>query len=264
MSNGLKIKLNSTKLLSLVGGAAIATAILALTADSASAGTLSFSFETVFNGTSPGGTNGSAAPYATAVFTDVDANTVSLKLTSSLENAAHYISDMTFNFNPLKSLSDLTITQATGSGTLTNPSVTASGGIVKNANNLSLGGSGTTGTGFDIQFNWGSANGGDGIQRFNNTDTNMFTITSASGVSVQDFNYLTSNNRSSGIHVAGINNNQSGAVASANPVYNPSSSSAPGTAVPEPLTILGAATAAGFGAAFKRRLAKAKDNQKAD
>ena len=71
-------------------------------------------------------------------------------------------------------------------------------------------------------------------------------------------------NRSSGIHVAGINNNQSGAVASANPVYNPSSSSAPGTAVPEPLTILGAATAAGFGAAFKRRLAKAKDHQKAD
>ena len=44
MSNGLKIKPNSTKLLSLVGGAAIATAILALTADSASAGTLSFSF----------------------------------------------------------------------------------------------------------------------------------------------------------------------------------------------------------------------------
>jgi hypothetical protein len=40
--------------------------------------------------------------------------------------------------------------------------------------------------------------------------------------------------------------------------------SAPGTAVPEPLTILGAATAAGFGAAFKRHLAKAKDNQKAD
>jgi hypothetical protein len=36
---------------------------------------------------------------------------------------------------------------------------------------------------------------------------------------------------------------------------------APGTAVPEPLTILGAATAAGFGAFFKRRLAKLKDNQ---
>jgi hypothetical protein len=262
MSNGLKIKPNSTKLLSLVGGAAIAAATLALTADSASAGTLSFSFETVFNGTSPGGNNGSAAPYATAVFTDVDANTVSLTLTSSLENAAHYISDMTFNFNPLKSLSDLAITQASGSGTLTNPSVTASGGIVKNANNLSLGGSGSTGTGFDIQFNWGSANSGGGIQRFNNTDTNMFTITSASGVSVQDFNYLTSNNRYAGIHVAGINNNQSGAVASASAVYTPTT--APGQAVPEPLTILGAATAAGFGAAFKRRLAKAKDNQKAD
>jgi hypothetical protein len=39
---------------------------------------------------------------------------------------------------------------------------------------------------------------------------------------------------------------------------------APPAAVPEPLTILGAATAAGFGAAFKRRLAKIKDNQKAD
>jgi hypothetical protein len=39
---------------------------------------------------------------------------------------------------------------------------------------------------------------------------------------------------------------------------------APGQAVPEPLTILGAATAAGFGASFKRRLAKVKGNQKAD
>jgi hypothetical protein len=193
------------------------------------------------------------------VFTDVDANTVSLTLTSSLENAAHYISDMTFNFNPLKSLSDMAITQVSGSGTLTNPSVTASGGIVKNANNLWLGGSGITGTGFDIQFNWGNANSGGGIQRFNNTDTNMFTITSASGVSVQDFNYLTPNNRYAGIHVAGINSNQSGALASATPSYVASAA-----AVPEPLTILGAATAAGFGAAFKRRLAKIKDNQKAD
>lgn len=36
----------------------------------------------------------------------------------------------------------------------------------------------------------------------------------------------------------------------------------PPAAVPEPLTILGAATAIGFGANFKRRLAKAKENKK--
>ena len=48
------------------------------------------------------------------------------------------------------------------------------------------------------------------------------------------------------------------------PPTNPNPNPAPGQAVPEPLTILGAATAAGFGASFKRRLAKAKGNQKAD
>lgn len=272
MFNGLKIKTNSINLLSLVGGTAIAAATLALTAGSASAGTLSFDFSNLFNGTSPG-TNSSVAPYARAVFTDVNSTTVSLMLTSSLENSAHYISDMVFNFNPSKSVTGLTITQASGSGTLTNPSVTTNNGIVKSTNGVSLGGSGTTGTGFDIQFNWGSANSGGGIQRFNNIDTNTFTITSSSGLSVQDFNYKTSNttasgtgtagtDRYAGVHVAGINSNASGAVASGTPTYVPTT--APGQAVPEPLTILGAATAAGFGAAFKRRLAKVKGNQKAD
>jgi len=44
MFNGLKIKTNSINLLSLVGGATIAAATLALTAGSASAGTLTFNF----------------------------------------------------------------------------------------------------------------------------------------------------------------------------------------------------------------------------
>jgi len=48
------------------------------------------------------------------------------------------------------------------------------------------------------------------------------------------------------------------------PPTNPNPAPAPGQAVPEPLTILGAATAAGFGASFKRRLAKVKGNQKTD
>ncbi len=156
-------------------------------------------------------------------------------------------------------MSGLTITQASGSGTLTNPSVTTNNGIVKSANNVTLTGSGTAGTGFDIQFNWAGSGGPNGTARFNNTDTNIFTITSASGLSVQDFNYRTTNNYYGAVHVAGINSNQSGALASATPTYVASPA-----AVPEPLTILGAATAAGFGASFKRRLAKAKGSKKAE
>ncbi len=37
----------------------------------------------------------------------------------------------------------------------------------------------------------------------------------------------------------------------------------PGQAVPEPLTMLGASAAIGFGAAFKRKLAQKKDSNKA-
>ena len=51
MFNGLKIKTNSINLLSLVGGATIAAATLALTAGNASAGTLSFQVATQYGST---------------------------------------------------------------------------------------------------------------------------------------------------------------------------------------------------------------------
>lgn len=269
MFNGLKIKTNSINLFYLVGGATIAAATLALTAGSASAGTLTFNFglpgnNTIITGSNYQAFNGadptSSAPYLQAVFTDIvqgGKNAVALKLTSSLTNEKEFFSNATFNFDPSKTLTNLTISQNAANAPI---DVARTTSIVTTANTVKLDGSGNQK--FDIQINWETSNKKD---RFNGSDVNTFLITSTenAGVSVVDFNKQQNANNTgyfAGVHIQG--NGASGAVASGTPTYVPTT--APGQAVPEPLTILGAATAAGFGASFKRRLAKAKGNQKAD
>jgi hypothetical protein len=209
-----------------------------------------------FNGTDPT----SSAPYLQAVFTDIvqgGKNAVTLKLTSSLTNANEFFSNATFNFDPNKTVSNLTIAQNAPNAGI---DVARAASTATDANNLKLDGSGNQK--FDIQINWGTSGSAD---RFNASDVNTFLITSSdnAGVSVVDFNKQQNANNTgyfAGVHIQG--NGPSAAVASQTPIYVPTST--PGAAVPEPLTILGAATAAGFGASFKRRLAKAKGNQKAD
>ena len=268
MINKFIPSISSHYLICLAGGVVVVS-LLTLTTESASAATiaansalgstLTYNFSgTAFNGSTPSSTGS----YLTAVFKSVDANTIDLTLTSSLETTAEYIQDVAFNFNPSKSLANLSIAQTNTSGATT-PLITGIGKTTQDAQNLS--GAGNTGKKFDINFSWTSAHNSG---RFNAFDTNTFRFTLSTGLDLADFgNYVNSGTGGgypAGIHIAGIGTAASGAVSSSAPILAapptvtpPTVTPPTGTAVPEPFTILGSATALGLGASFKRRLAKA-------
>lgn len=86
--------------------------------------------------------------------------------------------------------------------------------------------------------------GGDGATPGNDIDFSL-TLTFASGTTSFDMNNF-------GVRYQSINGNG----------FSGDSGTGNGTPVPEPLTILGAGAAISFGTAFKRKLGKAKKNDK--
>jgi hypothetical protein len=241
MFNGLKIKTNSINLFSLVGGATIAAATLALTAGNASAAT--FGFSNIFPGDLVG---------------DAFNNDYKLDVTDEgsgmIRFAFSNISTATNFQSAIKQVAFSSINTSLLSGQTTNYQNSGTVGFQNSTQNLSQsnnisGWSGET---------WGA--------KTNGANSNAVQSGEILGIKFGgDFNAVIAaignGDLKIGIHVGSLLNGASDSyVLSPTPAPAP----APGQAVPEPLTILGAATAAGFGASFKRRLAKVKGNQKAD
>jgi hypothetical protein len=241
MFNGSKIKTNSINLLSLVGGTAIAAATLALTAGNASAATIFNLDSTITSG------NLSTPTYNFGTVT-LTQNGNKVDVSVALNQAWKIL---TFNLNYAPGVAGNTISSSNSTISFT-------------SNGKTLGGAGNgAALGFDIELP-NSGNIGS-IQTF------LTTLSTGDAGGLTEANFLSKNAGGlfAGIHIA--NNNLGTLPGGVSSIAIGSVTQAPASApvatpaaVPEPLTILGAATAAGFGASFKRRLAKAKGNQKAD
>ena len=142
--------------------------------------TLTFDLNSTFNGTSPT----SAPPYLIASFATVSPGTVQLSLSSSLETASEYISEVAFNVSPTITPSSLTITPFVGNSGFTNPTVLAT---ADNAQNLP--GGGAQAFGFDVQLDFSVA---PPAARFNGLDIANFLITGVPTLTENDFNFTNS------------------------------------------------------------------------
>jgi len=156
---------------------------------------LSFTLDTVLNGTGPT----SASPWLLATFANNGANTVTLTLTSSLEVASEFISAVAFNVAPGIVPSSLSIVQNPVAAPIPTSILHTTG----NAQNLTGGGS--AGFGFDVQIAWGTAGPPSNAARFNNTDVVSFTLT-RTGLTENDFNFTNTGSAAAHLaaHVQGI------------------------------------------------------------
>lgn len=254
MFDQLKNKTNSINLLSLVGGTAIAAATtLALTAGTASAGTLSFQVATAYD---------TDVRYDVQI-KDLAANAgvqISVNQSATSPNSADLLG-LFFNLNPGTAssfgITSSSFTKISGDAI---SEVCFGGTSCGGGNNVNGDIAGIISS-FDIGLKLGSTGSSGGLVK-----TSVFSIASSS--------LTTANFLSQAFAVraqsAGSNSTTGGSGSVKELGYAGSAIDTPlapapvPAAVPEPLTILGAATAAGFGASFKRRLAKAKGNQKTD
>ena len=313
MFNGLKIKPNSIKLSSLVGGAAIAAATLALTGTASPASAASITYSNWAN----------IGPQDIG---DADNGKFTLKVTDGADVGA--VGKALFQFKSVSLAANNLISEVYFND--------ASGLFKKDTISTPVYGKGQekdTIVGYDTTFDYqpyasvASTSGGlstslNGLDFVYNADTtlpqgnsinlqkptfgfdrsggnsNAISVGETLGIFVdladgKDFNsVLNALTQTNGLivaaHIIGYSGSKSDGFYYGNPTFtngiapagtddpvfydgyktptdpNPATATAPGQAVPEPLTILGAVTAAGFGASFKRRLAKVKGNQKAD
>jgi hypothetical protein len=297
MFNGLKIQTNSSRFLSLVGGATIAAATLVLTGSILPASAASITYSTWAN----------IGPVTVG---DKDNGNFSLKITGGADSAVGQAGQVLFQFT--SSLADgiyipsvyfydnAGLFKKTGNEYNASVSTTFSDAVANtssysglsfyydNNTNLPQGSSITLTNGSSLgKASFGFNKSGGNKNTISGGETLGILVDLATDKSFTDvLNSLTKN---SDFIVAAHLTGYSGKDASDTFYYgnpytttpgtdsaifydsyktptdpNPATKTtalAPGTAVPEPLTILGAATAAGFGAFFKRRLAKLKDNQ---
>jgi hypothetical protein len=314
MFNGLKIKPNSIKLSSFVGGAAIAAATLALTGTAlpASAASITYSNWANIGPQRIGDADNGKFTLKVTDGADVGATGKALFQFKSVSLAANnLISEVYFNDTSGLFKKDTTVTPIYSKGK--NPVITGYDTTFNYQPYASVastsGGLSTSLNGLDFVYNanitlpQGNAinvqKPNFGFNR-NGGNTNSISVGETLGILVdladgKDFtSVLNALTQTNGLIVAahiigyagglsdgfyygnpGLTTTPPAGTDSAifydsyktptdpNPVTR-TTAPAPGQAVPEPLTILGAATAAGFGASFKRRLAKAKGNQQAD
>jgi len=163
----------------------------------------------------------STPPWATATF-EIITGGVSLTLQASLESAGEFISNWYFNFDPTLDINNLSIAQSSSGPTAA---------IRQGADGFRAGGDGY----FDILFIFPTSNG-RGSDRFNNTDTAVFTFTWNGNGTITDnsFAFVSANRGGEGIfhtaaHLQGIPNRAEGA---------DSAWIADTASVPEPATML--------------------------
>src|SRR6185312_6073374 len=143
---------------------------------SSAASPVNYDFTQVSSGTTPAGT----PPWAQASFTDVGMPADAVQLTLSAGNLAGstYLSCWYFNIDSLLDPTALNFTAAGSTGAFTGPTISTG------ANAFKAGPDGK----FDILFTFNST--GDDSTRFTSGDSMTFTISGISGLTVQDFNQL--------------------------------------------------------------------------
>lgn len=298
MFNRLKIKTNSINLTSLVGGVAV-IALAGLFSSSAPANAASITYSRWSNigpqdiGDADNGkftlkiTDGADVGQAGKVLFQFSSNTLA---------DINYISEVYFQDKG----GLFATTTTTGNNPTTTYNASVSSAFSDDvANKSSLSGlsfdygaknlsQNTSIGGFDTSFSFGKSGGGGNSNSISPGETLGVLVDLNTGKTFNDIlNGLTQNDSLIvAAHIIGYAGGKSDGFYYGNPFINgakpptgtdsavfyegyktandpnPANSTPVGTAVPEPLTILGAVTAAGFGAAFKRR--SAKDDKKAE
>ena len=155
------------------------------------------------------GWNGPEAIWVTANFQQDGDNTVTLTITGAGLTSGLYLDQLAFNVSSsyATSTNPLTIRETSRSGTFgvvdiqpPDGSTTTPFHQITSQNTQTVAGSGSFGTGFDVLLDFPSA----GADRFNGSDSVVFTLT-ATGLLESDFNFLnTANTAHVGAHIAGF------------------------------------------------------------
>ena len=155
---------------------------------SSAASSVTYDFGQVSGGPTPAGT----PPWVQASFTDVGmpSDTVQLPLTAENIAPGAYVSCWYFNVNSLLTPGSLQFTQTGSAGSFGGPTISTG------ANAFKAGPDGK----FDILFGFNST--GDDSTRFTSGDSVTFTITGISGLTVQDFNALSTSAGGSGAYAS--------------------------------------------------------------
>jgi hypothetical protein len=127
-----------------------------------------------------------------AVFTDAGqpANTVQLTLSAGNLSGNAYVSCWYFNLNSIMDPSALQFNASGSTGSFTSPS------IMTGANGFKAGPDGK----FDVLFSFSST--GDNSTRFTSGDSVTYTITGISGLTADDFNWLSTSAGGSGAYTS--------------------------------------------------------------
>jgi len=152
----------------------------------AAASSVTYDFGQVSGGSAPAGT----PPWVQAVFSDAGMPAGTIQLTLSAGNLAGsaYVSCWYFNLNPTVNPTALNFTASGSSGSFTGPTV------MTGANAFKAGPDGK----FDILFGFTSS--GDDSARFGSGDSITYTISGISGLTVDDFNQLSTSAGGSGAY----------------------------------------------------------------
>lgn len=171
---------------SILGIAAVSAAGVLTSA----ASTLTYDFGQVSGGAAPAGT----PPWAQAVFTDagLPAGTVQLTLSAGNLAGSAYVSCWYFNLNSIIDPTALNFSVAGSTGSFSGPTVSTG------ANAFKAGPDGK----FDVLFAFSS--GGDSSTQFGSGDSVTYTITGISGLTVDDFNQLSTSAGGSGAYPSAV------------------------------------------------------------
>jgi hypothetical protein len=165
---------------SMLGVAAVSAAGVLTSA----ASTVTYDFGQVSGGATPAGT----PPWVQAVFSDAGMPADTVQLTLSAGNLAgnSFVSCWYFNVDPALNPSALNFTASGSSGAFTGPTVNTG------ANGFKAGPDGK----FDVLFAFAST--GDDSTRFGAGDSVTYTISGISGLTADDFNWLSTSAGGSG------------------------------------------------------------------
>lgn len=159
------------------------------------ASTVTYDFGQLSGGTTPDGT----PPWLEAAFTDngQPANTVQLTVSAGNLVGSEFVSCWYFNLNPALDPTSLSFSVSDSTGSFANPSIQTL------ANGFKAGQDGK----FDILLGFNS--GSDASAHFGAGDTVTFTITGITGLSANDFDWLSTPAGGSGLyssaaHIEGI------------------------------------------------------------
>jgi len=182
-----------------------------------SASTVTYDFGQVSGGATPAG----APPWVQAVFTDVGQPADTVQLTLSAQNLVGnaFVNCWYFNLDSVLNPTVLNFTAAGSVGSFTGPSISTG------ANGFKAGPDGK----FDILFSFASS--GDNSTRFTSGDSVTYTISGISGLTADDFNWLSTSAGGSGAYASAAHI-QSGSTDSGCPAWvNPSATQIRGNSV---------------------------------